>query len=274
MLKFIDQAISARATTRSGRTYESAHIKSATHILDISAELAVLILAVHHNDPDVVSVETVTDESAASVSPLVLKLLVDHGTRTGTTIHYTLRTKRGELLLEADDARVLIPFYTPHVATLASLAARSFSPAKITAQDISDEIEVPLRDAARAGITRNFPTYENASGYGASLRTTDGTIYFGGQYSTPDHRAGAHAEMAVLIHALLDGATGFTHLALASSKFKDTPASPCGCCRQLLAEVARETKSDIRIHLFASETDATTVHTIDELLPILWINRA
>ncbi len=273
MSKFIDRTISSRAITRSGRIYTGARIANATHILDIPAELAALVRAVHHNDTEILAVETTVTETSATVSPLVLKLLADHSTRTGTPIQYTLRSTHGTTVFATDDARTMLPSYASQMPRLASLAARDFAPAKIPADAVGDDLTSALKKAARDGITRNFPTRDGASGYGAAVRATDGALYFGGQYSTPDERLGAHAEMAVLIHALLDGATGFTHLALASSKFKDVPASPCGCCRQFLADTARATESEPHVHLFAMETDATAVYTLDELLPAAWTNR-
>ena len=273
MSTFIDANISSCAITRSGRRYTGAHIPSTTHMLDIPAELSALIRAVHHNDTDVVSVETIVDDLSISVSPLVLKILADHSARTGSAIHYTLCDKHGSILFETDDACAALSGYTPTPMTLTSLAMREYSEAKISASATHDDLETTLRNAALAGITRNFPTYDRASGYGAAVRTTDGNIYFGGQYSAFDHRLGVHAEMAVLTHALLDGAMGFTHIALASTKFKDSPASPCGCCRQFMAEVARATDSTPQIHLFASETDATAVYTLEELIPVQWTNK-
>jgi cytidine deaminase len=242
-------------------------------MLDIPAELAALIRAVHHNDTDIVSVETTVDDPSISISPIVLKILADHSARTGSAIHYTICDKHGSTLFETYDARAALPGYTPTPVILTSLATREFSEAKISASAIQDDLETTLRNAAIAGITRNFPTYNSASGYGAAVRTTGGDIYFGGQYSAFDQRLGIHAEMAVLTHAFLDGATGFTHLSLASTKFQDSPASPCGCCRQFIAESARATDSNPQIHLFASETDAAAVYILEELLPVQWTNK-
>ncbi|HFC11094.1 MAG TPA: hypothetical protein ENJ75_02820 [Candidatus Kaiserbacteria bacterium] len=274
MSTFIDKNNSARATTRSGNVYTGVHIASTTHILDISAELSALVNAVHNSDLYVTEMETVQTKNTAP-SPLVLKIIADHGARTGVPIHYILRDEYGKIHFETKDANHELGSYIQTNSILKSFGNRFPSTAKILAKDVAqDKLESTLKKYAVDGISRNFPTYDGASGYGSAVRTKNGDIYFGGQYSASDQRLGVHAEMAVLTQAISDGATGFTHIALASSKFKDAPASPCGCCRQFISEASHETNSNPNILLFASNSNSSSAYTIDELLPVQWTNRA
>src|SRR3989344_924346 len=273
MSKFIDKSSFATARTRSGRSYGGFRIATSTHVLDIPAELVALVRAVHRNDFDITEVSA-TIQTGGSVSPLVLKILADHTARTDIPIRYSLRTAKSALVFETDDARTAIPFYQSPGKTLEMLAKRTYVDAKIPADSYEESaIEKKMYECAMVGIGRNFPTRDRASCYGAAGRTTSGDIYFGGQYSAFDERLGVHAEMAVLINALLDGATGFTHVGIASSKFPDSIAPPCGACRQFLFEAAAATGSVLTMHLFASQGIARATYSLDELLPIPWSNK-
>lgn len=273
MSKFIDSEFSATARSKSGRSYSGSRIATATHILDIPAELAALVRAAHASDFNIVEVDG-TAPGNTSVSPLVLKVLVDHGARTGIPIKYTLRTTGGKVIYETSNVRSALPFYQSPGAVLEIVAQRALADVRVAANSYSEEtVEQKLRECAIQGIMRNFPTRNGASGYGAAVRTVNGDIYFGGQYSAFDERLGVHAEMAVLLNALLSGATGFTHVGIASSKFPDSIAPPCGSCRQFLAEAARATLSTPTIHLFASKTDEKSSYSLEELLPVQWTNK-
>src|SRR3989344_4836911 len=108
MSRFIDNAFLASARSRSGRIYRGSRISTATHVLDIPAELAALVRAVHHNDFDITEIVTTLDEEYP-VSPLVLKILADHTSRTGVPIRYILRTIAGQTISEINDVREALP---------------------------------------------------------------------------------------------------------------------------------------------------------------------
>lgn len=271
MSRFIDTAFSAHALSRSGRSYTGYRASSHTHMHDISAELMALIAAVHANDPVIESMEG-TSAAQAGVSPLVLKILADHGARTGVAIRYRLNDPDGELF-KTDDTGTTLPGYVSPGKFLPFLSKRAVSDARRTSHATEEaDIAKELKACALLGIERNFPKYEGASGYGAAVRTDVGDIYFGGQYSAFDQRLGVHAEMGVISRALSEGARAITHIGIVSSKFPDSPASPCGCCRQIIAEVARETARAPRIYLFASRTEEMQSFALDELFPVQWTN--
>lgn len=256
----------AVARSAAGIEYAAGSVSTQTHLLQIPPELAALVRAVHAGDPVIASVSAITEDP--SPSPLVLKLLADHAIRTGNRIAYKLYRGDGTVLLNTDDVFAAMPFYKTSGSQLSKLYTKRVL-AHSNPRDLVDE----LRQAARLGMTCNFPTRDGASGYGASVRTKDGQIFFGGQYSTYEHRLGVHAEMAVLLNAFMSGANVITHIGIASSKFPDTPCSPCGACRQFIAEMAHIYECSPRICLFASEADVTIEHSIEDLLPLEWSSR-
>ncbi|HCR52189.1 TPA: hypothetical protein DIV48_00900 [Candidatus Kaiserbacteria bacterium] len=262
------------AVSQTGALYPAGCLGSETHLLNISSELAALVRAVHADDVHIERILTVVSDARTPVSPLVLKILADHGTRTGTPISYTVCDLLGTVLFEVADAREALPFYKGPGMVLKAFADRAVQTRRV-ALDRTSAVspELQLRTWALAGCDRNFPTRDGASGYGAALLTASGNIYYGGQYSTFEHRLGVHAEMGVLLNALMDGAKDITHLGLVSTKSPDTPCSPCGCCRQFVGELSRAFDFSPAMCLFASGNETYTSHTIEELLPIQWTNK-
>lgn len=262
------------AVSRSGALYPAGYVGSQTHLLDTPSELAALVRAVQHNDVHVEAVYTTVPDPSTPLSPLVVKLLIDHGARTGTPLRYYIRDISGKVLLESSDVRELLPWYPEPSTPLVSITGRVADSATGRLDPASDlPTEMQLREWALKGRTRNFPTYDAASGYGAAILTNTGDIYYGGQYSTFDHRLGVHAEMGVLINAIMDGARDITHIGIVSSKFPDTPCSPCGCCLQFVSEISRKYDFSPIFCLFASENEQYVTYTTSELLPAQWTNK-
>lgn len=69
---------------------------------------------------------------------------------------------------------------------------------------------------------------------GAALRTADGKIYTGCNVENSTYGLTVCAERVALWKALSEGERAFTQIAVVTSS--DTPASPCGACRQVLWE--------------------------------------
>ncbi|MEJ0053647.1 MAG: hypothetical protein WDN10_02885 [bacterium] len=262
------------AYSRSGASYPAGTVSSQTHILDLPSELAALVRATHHGDYPITEVHTMAVDPATPVSPLALKALADHTARTGTAIRYAVFDMDGNILFSVDDARNALPFYRMPEHLLSAATDPTRIVALPQAREVAGEsIESQLRRLSLAGTTLNFPTRDGASGYGAAVRTKDGTFYYGGQYSSFDKRLGIHAEVAVLVNALMSGASDITHLGIISSKATDTPCNPCGCCRQFISELARARTFEPQIWCFASATEQANSYAIDELLPSVWTNR-
>lgn len=262
------------ALSRNNLLYPAGSIGSEGHILNIPSELSALVRAVHNNDATIERVYTVVSDPAFPISPVVMKMLADHSTRTGIAIHYTIRDTSGKILFDSVDVRDTIPFYQMPDITLTSVTERVLGSAKAKLDRSSDtSLELQLRKWALEGCKRNFPTREGSSSYGAAVLTASGNIYYGGQYSAFDQWTGVHAEMGVLSNVLMDGARDITHLGIVSSKFVDTPCSPCGSCRQFIAEMSRAYDFSPTICLFASASEQFLSYTIEELLPVQWTSK-
>lgn len=96
-----------------------------------------------------------------------------------------------------------------------------------------ERVEDDLVEAARQTMDAAYAPY---SGYrvGAVLEAEDGRRFGGVNVENASYPVGLCAEQSALAAAVSAGARRFRRLALAASG--DEPASPCGKCRQALAE--------------------------------------
>ena len=125
----------------------------------------------------------------------------------------------------------------------------------ITEQEIQKLIE-------RAIVARE-KTYSPYShfGVGAALVCEDGSIYEGCNIENASFGLTNCAERTAIFKAVSEGHRDFECLAV----YGDTkePISPCGACRQVMAEFF---KSDSKVILIA-EDKSTVEMTVGELLP-------
>lgn len=100
---------------------------------------------------------------------------------------------------------------------------------------ISDEQRVELVDAAIDVRGRAHAPY---SGYlvGAALLTDDGTIVTGCNVENASYGATICAERVALTRAVAEGKRSFVAIAVAT----EDGGSPCGICRQVMAELGPE----------------------------------
>lgn len=93
--------------------------------------------------------------------------------------------------------------------------------------------EDELLEAAEAKLETAYAPY---SGFrvGAALESDDGRRFAGCNVENASSPAGMCAERVALGAAVSEGARSFRRLALAASS--DEPVTPCGMCRQALAE--------------------------------------
>jgi cytidine deaminase len=119
--------------------------------------------------------------------------------------------------------------------------------------------ETALLAAARSAFEEAHVPYSEYA-VGAALEATDGTVYTGCNVENANYSNSLHAEEVALGKAVSDGVREFERLAVASEAADGV--TPCGMCRQTLAEFCPE--SFVVICGIAENVD---LYTLGELLP-------
>ncbi len=98
---------------------------------------------------------------------------------------------------------------------------------------------------------------------GAALLLKDGRIFHGANVENSSYGLSMCAERNAIYHALMEGCTSDDFLALAIAGDTDEPISPCGACRQVIAEFFPK---EAKIYLGNVHGDIK-IMTVGELLP-------
>ena len=118
-----------------------------------------------------------------------------------------------------------------------------------------------LLDKAEEARSHSYSPY---SGYsvGAALLTKDGKIYLGCNVENASYTPTICAERNAFFKAVFDGIRDFSAIAVIGSG--ESPAFPCGVCRQVMAEFCERD-----FIIVTSNKDKTIVvrNTLNELLP-------
>src|SRR5688572_24409584 len=114
------------------------------------------------------------------------------------------------------------------------MSACSFSDSSRT---MANDFEGPLLDGAAKA---RLHAADHISGFkvGAAIQTSAGRIFTGCNIENVSLGLTVCAERVALWKALSEGARGFKRIAIVSDA--QTPAPPCGACRQLLREYCGE----------------------------------
>ncbi len=114
--------------------------------------------------------------------------------------------------------------------------------------------------AAKTAMAKAYAPYSKFP-VGAALRTVDGQIFSGANIEVASYPEGWCAETTALGHYVMAGGGEITEIAVVAERM--ARITPCGGCRQRLAEFARP---DTRLHL-CDETGVVETVTMGEMLP-------
>ncbi len=116
-----------------------------------------------------------------------------------------------------------------------------------------------LIEAARDALSEAVVPYSEYP-VGAAIVTADGTVYTGANIEIANYSNSLHAEEVALARAVMNGHTDFERIAVTSGARDGV--TPCGMCRQTLAEFG-----DRDFEVLIDEPDGTTTHQLGDLLP-------
>jgi cytidine deaminase len=123
----------------------------------------------------------------------------------------------------------------------------------------SDHADDELVAAALEARAHAYAPYSRFQ-VGAAVRTRDGRIFAGANVENASYPLSVCAERAAVMAAVYAGARELEAVAVASAT--SPPASPCGGCRQVIAEFAREARV-----LLANDRGERVETTLGALLP-------
>ena len=116
-----------------------------------------------------------------------------------------------------------------------------------------------LLAVAREGVERSYAPYSEYR-VGAALETGDGSVYTGCNVENANYSNSVHAEELALSKAVEEGHREFARVAVSSNRRDGV--TPCGMCRQSLAEFC---DGDFRV--ICEGDDEPAVYTLGDLLP-------
>jgi cytidine deaminase len=124
--------------------------------------------------------------------------------------------------------------------------------------DMDDET---LLDRAREASDAAYAPYSEYA-VGAALLTTEGTVYTGCNVENANYSNSLHAEEVALGSAIADGHRTFERLAV-SSAARDG-VTPCGMCRQTLAEFCG---AEFTVVCEGRDESGAVTHRLGDLIP-------
>ena len=116
-----------------------------------------------------------------------------------------------------------------------------------------------LLAAARDALADAYVPYSEYQ-VGAALRTADGETYVGCNIENANYSNSLHAEEVAVAEAVKEGHTEFDALAVVSGERDGV--TPCGMCRQTLAEFCDES-----LPVYCDEGDTVAEYALGELIP-------
>jgi cytidine deaminase len=117
-----------------------------------------------------------------------------------------------------------------------------------------------LFEAARDAMAKAYAPYSKFP-VGAAIRTADGRVFTGANIEVISYPEGWCAETTALSHLVMAGGGKIVEIAVIADK--KAKVTPCGGCRQRLAEFAGP---DAKLHLCDADGVAETV-TLKDIFP-------
>lgn len=117
-----------------------------------------------------------------------------------------------------------------------------------------------LYEQAKDMLHLAYAPYSNFR-VGAAIKMASGTIYTGCNIENSSYSLTCCAERVAIFQAIQAGDRDFQEMAIVSHT--DKPISPCGACRQVMAEFFSE---DVHINLYNKNGQAKRVY-MSQLLP-------
>jgi len=127
-----------------------------------------------------------------------------------------------------------------------------------------------LIQTARQAAEHAFLANTDGVRYGAAVQVTSGRVFSSGQYSSFNHITNIHAEMGATLIATMSGSPDIVALAVVSTGSTDTPARPCGVCRQFLLEHAQRIGCDFTVIMTDRTGSIVELKRVSELIPWNW----
>ena len=115
-----------------------------------------------------------------------------------------------------------------------------------------------LIDQARSARSYAYAPYSNFQ-VGVALLGKSGTIFTGVNVENASYGLTICAERTAVFNAVSEGEREFTAIAIIGQG--PSPVTPCGACRQVLAEFSRD------LVVIMAGDDSVKVRRLDELLP-------
>jgi cytidine deaminase len=122
-----------------------------------------------------------------------------------------------------------------------------------------DHADADLLAAARDALDDAYVPYSEYE-VGAALVTDDGEVYTGCNIENANYSNSLHAEEVALSRAVAEGHTEFSKLVVTSGERDGV--TPCGMCRQTLAEFCTES-----FPVLCDKDGDLARYTLGELLP-------
>ena len=129
--------------------------------------------------------------------------------------------------------------------------------------NLSEEKAEELIEKADEVRKNTFSTFTDGS-VGAAILTDSGKIYTGCYFESVIQGLGTCAERNAVGSAVSDGEYKFKAVAVVGEV--DEPITPCGACRQILAEFAEVAQHDIVI-IMRGQNGETRVENLEDMIP-------